>query len=102
MPLGQTEGVLLTVGTALVGATTYFFKKKQTLPFKLAHFAAWPVLGTGIILTCMPSHDQMADTLRQSGLADERKQAIASGAAADQLAAIQKVAGDSRPFKPSL
>ncbi len=67
-----------------------------------AHFAAWPVLGTGIILACMPSHDQMADKLRASGLADERQQEAASGAAANQLAAIRKVAGDSRPFKPSI
>ena len=35
MPLGQTEGYLLTAGTALVGATTYFYRKKQTLPFKV-------------------------------------------------------------------
>ena len=67
-----------------------------------SHFAAWPVLGTGIILACMPSHDQMAEQLRQSGLADKKQQAAASSAAADQLAAIRKVAGDSRPWKPSL
>lgn len=34
-----------------------------------AHFLAWPVLGTGILLALSPSHDQMADTLRKSGLA---------------------------------
>lgn len=67
-----------------------------------AHFAAWPVLGTGIILSCMPSHEQMSESLRKSGLADEGQQRAASSAAADQLAAIRKAAEDSRPFKPSM
>lgn len=35
MPLGEKEGGLIGVGTALVGATTYFYRKKQTLPFKV-------------------------------------------------------------------
>ncbi len=35
MPLGEKEAGLIGVGTALVGATTYFYRKKQTLPFKV-------------------------------------------------------------------
>jgi hypothetical protein len=38
-----------------------------------AHFLAWPVLGTGILLALSPSHDQMANTLRKSGLAGARQ-----------------------------
>lgn len=38
-------------------------------PPKWAHFLAWPVLGTGILLAMSPSHDQMAASLRRSGLA---------------------------------
>lgn len=36
-----------------------------------AHFLAWPVLGTGILLALSPSHDQMAESLRREGIAGE-------------------------------
>lgn len=35
MPLGVFEGALLTAGSGLLGAATYFYKAKQTLPFKV-------------------------------------------------------------------
>ena len=35
MPLGEREGILIGTGTALVGATAYFYRQKQTLPFKV-------------------------------------------------------------------
>ena len=120
MPLGEQEGLLIGAGITLSLATTYFYRQRQTLPFKVdsnvaagashphvrmspsgclvqivdrrhpprlkhaaqstthplsaciaqwAHFLAWPVLGTGILLAMSPTHDQMANTLRESGLA---------------------------------
>ncbi len=67
-----------------------------------AHFLAWPVLGTGVLLALSPSHDQMAASLQKSGLADERQQTAARSAASDQLAAIRDKAAESRPFLPSV
>ena len=35
MPLGQKEGALIGTGTGLAAATVYFYRRKQTLPFKV-------------------------------------------------------------------
>lgn len=36
-----------------------FYKRKKTLPFKVAYFLSWPVLGSAIISTFQPSEDKM-------------------------------------------
>lgn len=102
MPLGEKEGLLIGAGISLSLATTYFYRQRQTLPFKWAHFLAWPVLGTGILLALSPSHDQMAESLRREGIADESQQAAARIAANEQLAAIRQKAAESKPFRPSV
>ncbi len=67
-----------------------------------AHFLAWPVLGTGVLLAMSPSHDQMAASVQASGLADAQQLAAARAAANEQLAAIRDKAAESKPFKPSV
>lgn len=36
MPLGEKEGLLIGAGISLSLATTYFYRQRQTLPFKVA------------------------------------------------------------------
>jgi hypothetical protein len=35
MPLGEQEGLLIGAGVTLSLATTYFYRQRQTLPFKV-------------------------------------------------------------------
>lgn len=35
MPLGEQEGLLIGAGVSLSLATTYFYRQRQTLPFKV-------------------------------------------------------------------
>jgi hypothetical protein len=44
-----TAYILLASGLALAASARSFHRAKMTLPFKISYFAAWPVLGTGII-----------------------------------------------------
>lgn len=67
------DGALLAAGMWFAGASTFFYRRKQTLPFKVAYFLSWPTLGSAIILTMMPSEDKMRQELQKSGTADERR-----------------------------
>lgn len=51
------HAVLLGAGIACAGAATYFYKRRQTFPFKVAYFMTWPVLGSAILLTLSPSEE---------------------------------------------
>lgn len=85
MPLTVRDGALLAAGMWFAGASTFFYKRKQTLPFKVsvkcnikmlaassyglhcadnitmqvAYFLSWPTLGSAIILVMTPSEDKM-------------------------------------------
>eukprot|EP00892_Ulva_mutabilis_P000704 jgi/Ulvmu1/10634/UM066_0013.1 len=54
MPAGPFETSLVAAGSCIAAASTYFYRTKQTLPFKVSFFLACPVLGSGIILLCQP------------------------------------------------
>ncbi|BDA42067.1 hypothetical protein COCOBI_02-8680 [Coccomyxa sp. Obi] len=70
MPLTVRDGALLAAGMWFAGASTFFYKRKQTLPFKVAYFLSWPTLGSAVILVMTPSEDKMKKALEKSGTAD--------------------------------
>ncbi len=88
MPLTVQDGALVGAGMLFAGGATIFYRRKQTLPFKvgqdarwtgkvsayskntkipstyhgvlqLAYFAAWPTLGTAVMLACIPRNDRL-------------------------------------------
>lgn len=88
MPLTVQDGALVGAGMLFAGGATMFYRRKQTLPFKvgqdarwtgkvsaysknakvpstyhgvlqLAYFAAWPTLGTAVMLACIPRDDRL-------------------------------------------
>ncbi len=85
MPLTVQDGALVGAGMLFAGGATMFYRRKQTLPFKvgqtarwtgkvsnntkipstyhgvmqLAYFAAWPTLGTAVMLACIPRNDRL-------------------------------------------
>lgn len=48
-----------SAGLQCVGAATYFYRHKKTLPFKVAYFLSWPILGSAILYAFMPTQQQM-------------------------------------------
>ncbi len=88
MPLTVQDGALVGAGMLFAGGATMFYRRKQTLPFKvgqdacwtgkvsaysgnlripstyhgamqLAYFAAWPTLGTAVMLACIPRNERL-------------------------------------------
>ena len=85
MPLTVRDGALVGFGMLFAGGATIFYRRKQTLPFKvsrpsfasrhqrlqcmmqetyvyamqLAYFAAWPTLGTAVLFAAMPRNDRL-------------------------------------------
>jgi hypothetical protein len=88
MPLNPKDAALLGAGMLAAGAATFFYRRKQTTPFKVAYFVAWPTLGSAIILTGMPSDDRVKAELRRPP-AD----VAAIGASARAAAAAAAAAG---------
>eukprot|EP00884_Botryococcus_braunii_P004838 jgi/Botrbrau1/14355/Bobra.0014s0010.1 len=72
MPFNVKEAAILGAGMWFAGLSTFFYKRKQTLPFKIAYFLAWPTLGSAVILVCMPSEERMIQKLEESGRASGR------------------------------
>jgi hypothetical protein len=81
MPVASFELSLCVIGSVLAGSSVYFYRARQTLPFKVcaslaravrfrtkrigqrgkeslpvqvSYFLAWPILGSGIILLAQP------------------------------------------------
>ena len=101
MPVSVRDGALLGAGMTLVAASTFFYRRKQTLPFKVrsravasprrlsqtwldvavkavlldtaqvAYFLSWPVLGSAVILAWQPSPGEMSHMVKDSGIANE-------------------------------
>eukprot|EP00879_Flechtneria_rotunda_P010662 GHRR01011143.1.p1 GENE.GHRR01011143.1~~GHRR01011143.1.p1 ORF type:complete len:102 (+),score=24.54 GHRR01011143.1:128-433(+) len=63
LPLKET---LLATGVGCLLGMFYFYKKKQTLPFKVCYGLSWPTLGGGVILAVTPTPEQMAQRLERS------------------------------------
>lgn len=70
MPLNVKDGALLGAGMWCVAAATIFYKQKKTVPFKVAYFLSWPIMGSALLLTFMPSEERMkqVNTSRSSDL----------------------------------
>ncbi len=97
MPLTVQDGALVGAGMLFAGGATMFYRRKQTLPFKvgqdahwtgsisaysknteipstydgvmqLAYFAAWPTLGTAVMLACIPRNDRLVAVRTLSAL----------------------------------
>jgi hypothetical protein len=71
MPFTLQEAAMLGAGMMFAGGATFFYKRKQTLPFKLAYFMAWPTLGTAVLMAATPSREKMEERLRQRGIKQE-------------------------------
>lgn len=66
MPLDATSGLLLTSGASSIAAAMYFFRKRQTNRFKLAHLLAWSLGGAGLIQALMPTETDMLKELEKA------------------------------------
>ncbi|KAK9909759.1 hypothetical protein WJX75_007058 [Coccomyxa subellipsoidea] len=73
MPLTVRDGALLAAGMWFAGASTFFYRRKQTLPFKVAYFLSWPTLGSAVILVMTPSEEKMKQALAKTGTADRAR-----------------------------
>ncbi|WIA30371.1 hypothetical protein OEZ86_000457 [Tetradesmus obliquus] len=81
--------VLLTAGTGFFLGMFYFYKRKQTLPFKVCYGLMWPTLGGGIMLAVTPTPDEMAQRLDRSRAVtteDLRRQRVANAATVEAMA----------------
>lgn len=52
--LNVRDGALVGAGMICVSGAAIFYKQKRTLPFKLAYFLSWPLLGAALINTFGP------------------------------------------------
>jgi hypothetical protein len=43
------DGALIGAGMLTVSGAALFYKQKKTLPFKVAYFLSWPLLGAAVI-----------------------------------------------------
>ncbi|KAK9820222.1 hypothetical protein WJX72_007654 [[Myrmecia] bisecta] len=91
----------------LAGTATLFYKRKQTMPFKVAYFLAWPTLGAAVILVGMPSRQKMVKELEGNGtlepgqLEEHRQRGVLQMAAIKQAAeAGKQTAGNSTSLDP--
>lgn len=73
MPLTVRDGALVGTGMLFASGATMFYRRKQTLPFKLAYFAAWPTLGTAILFACMPRNDRLVADMKRHGLVSDEQ-----------------------------
>jgi len=85
--------VLLGTGCTFFAGMMYFYRKKQTVPFKVCYGLMWPTLGSGIIFAVSPSEQQMAKKLGDRNILtgdDLGKRREANAAAFD---AVRRAAG---------
>ncbi|KAL4422732.1 hypothetical protein ABPG75_008929 [Micractinium tetrahymenae] len=79
MPFTVAEGAMLGAGMILAGGATFAYKRKQTTLFKSLYFLSWPVLGSAVLWTLMPTPQQMEKELKENGF--DQQQIDASRAA---------------------
>jgi hypothetical protein len=86
MPVTAAHAALGGAGllTSLVGVVAY--RRKATLPFKVAYALAWPLLGSAAILLLQPAAPEAERTL---GAADAARLAQVRALNAGTRAAIQ-------------
>ncbi len=86
MPVTAAHAALGGAGllTSLVGVVAY--RRKATLPFKVAYALAWPLLGSAAILLLQPAAPEAERTL---GAADAARLAQVRALNAGTMAAIQ-------------
>jgi len=53
------QGAFLGAGMLTVSGAALFYRQKKTLPFKIACFLSWPVLGTAVLTTFAPDKTRM-------------------------------------------
>ncbi|DBB12578.1 hypothetical protein WJX82_006502 [Trebouxia sp. C0006] len=92
MPLTVQDGALVGAGMLFAGGATIFYRRKQTLPFKLAYFAAWPTLGTAVMLACIPRNDRLVADMKRRGLVSEEQIQEAHKQSVIQMQHIQDAA----------
>ncbi|KAK9798223.1 hypothetical protein WJX73_009271 [Symbiochloris irregularis] len=68
MPWSVRDGILMGAGMTCVAGASLFYHRKQTVPFKVAYFLSWPVLGSAFILLGTPSDEQLVKRLEKSGV----------------------------------
>lgn len=76
MPYSARDGLLLGAGISCVAGASLFYRRRQTLPFKVAYFLSWPILGSAIILLGTPTEQQILKRLEQGGADPQRLEAI--------------------------
>ena len=59
------QGASLGAGMMCVSGAAMAYRAKKTLPFKLAYFLSWPVLGTAILTTFSPDKRAMEQVSRR-------------------------------------
>lgn len=87
--LTVADGTMLGAGMLLVGGATIAYKRKQTTLFKSLYFLSWPVLGSAVLWTFMPTPQQMEKELRANGFSQQQLDAsrAATQVQLDQLRA---------------
>lgn len=86
---------MLGAGMLLAGGATFAYKRKQTALFKSLYFLSWPVLGSAVLWTLMPTPQQMEQELKQSGF--DQEQIDASRAATQaQMEQLRAAAMDAK------
>lgn len=93
MPLTVQEGAIIGAGMTSAAAATFFYKRKQTLPFKLAYFVSWPLLGTALMWAVAPRNDKLIERMEREGLVNEKGLQQFQATAAQQMEAIKRAAG---------
>eukprot|EP00775_Hariotina_reticulata_P011614 gene11614-11758_t len=71
----------------------YFYRKKQTLPFKVCYGMMWPTLGGGVMLAVTPTPEQMIQRLEKSRAVsadDLRRQREANAATVEAMKQLLK------------
>lgn len=92
MPLTVRDGALVGFGMLFAGGATVFYRRKQTLPFKLAYFAAWPTLGTAVLFAAMPRNDRLVADMKRHGLVSDEELEKAHQQSIVQMRHIQDAA----------
>jgi len=101
MPLTVGDGALLGAGMLFAGGATFFYKRKQTLPFKLAYFAAWPTLGTAVMFAAIPRNDRLVADMKKHGLVNDTQLQEAHRQSVLQMQHIQDAAARPNTRHPS-
>ena len=95
-PMREDDAATMTralafAGVASIAAATHFWKRRATVPFKLAAASAWLTAGPAAVLWYAPSRERVEANLSSRVAQGERDGIAASGNAA--LAAVLRESG---------